>query len=65
MKSFEVFGGIFFSPLLHRHLKLKLGVFLTGYTVATVTGYVNYMFITCLHSFGTIIIVSTNKVWKY
>ena len=53
--------------LSYRYLKLKLGVFLTGYTVATVTGYVNKMFITCLpmfgHSFGTIIIVSTDKVW--
>ena len=32
--------GVTELVLSYVHLKLKLGVFLTGYTVATVTGYV-------------------------
>ena len=54
--------------LSYRHLKLTLGVFLTGYTVATVTVYVKKILFTktCLpkfgRSFGTIIVVSTDKV---
>ena len=59
--------GVTELVLSYRHLKLKLAVFLTGYTVAMVTGYVKKIFMTCLpmfgHSFGTIVIVSTDTVW--
>ena len=50
---------------LYKHLKLKLTVFLTGYTVAMVTCNVQKMAITCLpvigHLFDTIIVGSTEK----
>ena len=49
----------------YKHLKLKLRVFLTGYTVAMVTCNVQKIAITCLpaigHLFDTIIVGSTEK----
>ena len=51
----------------YNHLKVKLGVFLTGYTVSIVTYYVEKMTKTCLsmsrHLFDSIVTVSTDKVW--
>ena len=54
----------FFS---YNHLKVKLGVFLTGHTVAMVTYYDEKMATTCLsmfrHLFDSIVAVSTDKGW--
>ena len=51
----------------YNHLKLKLGVSLTGYTVAMVIYQVEKMAVTCLpmfrHLFDAIIVVSTDKEW--
>ena len=60
--------GSLSSFLSYRHLKLKLGVFLTGYIVSMVTCCVKKMIPTCSTMFGhsfdaiIIIIVSTDKV---
>ena len=40
--------GSMISFFSYNHLKLKLGVFLTGYTVAMVIWYVKMMIISCL-----------------
>ena len=62
-------GSILPSPSYHpflsyKHLKLKLRVFLTGYTVAMVTYYVTKIIITCSpmigHLFDTFILTSTD-----
>ena len=56
----------FFS---HNCLKVKLGLFLTGYNVAMVAHYVEKMTITCLpmfrHLSDAIIVALTDKEWKY
>ncbi len=53
------------SFLSYMHLKLKLRVFLTGYTVAIVTSYVNKITKTyspiIWHLFDTIMVASTDK----
>ena len=53
------------SFLSYKHLKLKLRVIYTGYTVAMVTFYVEQMIITCLpivgHSFDSIILTSPDR----
>ena len=55
------------SVLSYNHLKEKLGLFLTGYTVAKVTCYVGKIPKTCSkmswNVFDTIIIVSSDKEW--
>ena len=52
----------FFS---YTHLKLTLGVLLTGSTVAMVTYYIGKLTMTCLpmirHFYDTIIVVSADK----
>ena len=56
--------SFFFS---YNHLKVKLGVFLTGYIVAMVIYYFEKMTIASLpmfrHFFDSIIAASTDKEW--
>lgn len=63
--DYQFYARLFFFS--YNHLKLTLGVLLTGSTVAMVTYFVGKLIITCLstirHFFDTIIVVLADKEW--